>query len=295
MGYLQKPSWVKIKYKHSDKIEEIKSDVKKKGLATVCQESLCPNISECWNSGTATFMLMGEECTRGCRFCHVKTALTPKPLDPEEPRKLLDSVKSMNLTYVVLTSVDRDDLPDQGSKHLALSIKMLKKNIPNLKVEILIPDFRQEIRCVKNILDANPDVIAHNVETVKRLTPIVRDRRAGYDQSLAVLKSIKILEPNKYTKSSIMLGFGETETEIVETMKDLRNVGVSFLTIGQYLQPSKKQIKVKNYIKPEIFKKYKNIAKQQGFLYVASGTFVRSSYKAGELFITAMLEKRGNK
>ncbi|MDO8480816.1 MAG: lipoyl synthase, partial [Nanoarchaeota archaeon] len=196
MQDLVKPDWIRVTYKHDANIEAIKKDAKEKGLATVCQEARCPNIWECWSSGTATFMLMGDTCTRGCAFCHVKTARFPGKLDPLEHEKLLESIKRMNLSYVVLTSVDRDDLPDQGANHLAMCIQHLKKNLPDLRIEILIGDFQGNLSLIQHIIDARPDVLAHNIETTERLTPKVRDRRAGYRQSLAVLKGIKEMAPH---------------------------------------------------------------------------------------------------
>jgi lipoyl synthase len=291
MEALQKPQWIKVKYREGSVLQAIKSDVKAKGLATVCQEAMCPNISECWNSGTATFLLMGDTCTRGCRFCYVKTSGKPLPLDAQEPEKILSSIKRMNLSYVVLTSVDRDDLPDQGACHLARCIRYLKEQLPSLKIEILIPDFRGEKELLRKIVEAKPDVIAHNIETVERLTPSVRDRRATYRQSLSVLAAVKQLS-SIYTKSSIMVGLGETESEIENAMDDLMNEGVSFLTIGQYLQPSKKHLPVSSYVPLETFKYYEALGYEKGFLYVASGPLVRSSYKAGELFISAVIEKK---
>lgn len=272
---MQKPSWIKVRYHDNPVIQQLKNDMR--GLPTVCQESLCPNISECWSRGTATFMLMGNNCTRGCRFCSVKHAKL-KPLDLLEAEKVLHSVKLMKLKYVVLTSVDRDDLPDQGAGHLAKCIKHLKQ--AGLKVEILIPDFRGSKDLLKMVVDAEPCVLAHNVETVERLTPTVRDRRAGYKQSLQVLKMAHDLNSNIITKSSIMLGLGETQEEIERTMDDLRSVNVQLLTIGQYLQPTAKQLSVTRYIPLEMFKYYERLGYLKGFSHVASGPFVRSSYLA---------------
>ena len=291
MRDLIKPEWIRVKYRHDATIEAIKKDTKEKVLVTVCQEALCPNIWECWSSGTATFMLMGDTCTRGCAFCHVKTARVPGKLDPLEHEKLLESIRRMKLTYVVLTSVDRDDLPDQGAEHLAHCIAHLKKNLPELRIENLIPDFRGDLSLVKKIVDAGPDVLAHNIETIERLTPKVRDRRAGYRQSLAVLKGIKEMAPAIHTKSGIMAGFGEKKEEVEKAMDDLRAAGVSFLTVGQYLRPSKDQLAVREYVDPELFRHYERAGLLKGFHYVASGPFVRSSYKAGELFIEALLKR----
>ncbi|MFC1647909.1 lipoyl synthase [Nanoarchaeota archaeon] len=283
-GELEKPDWIKVRYAKNSAVEAIKKDLEGKGLATVCQESLCPNISECWGGGTATFLLMGDTCTRGCRFCFVTKSGKPPPLNPGEPNKLLESIRRMDVTYAVLTSVDRDDLVDQGSSHLARCISHLKDKMPGLRIEILIPDFRGEKELLRNIVDASPEVIAHNIEVVERLTPDVRDRRAGYRQSLDVLRNVKELDSSIYTKSSIMVGLGETKEEMLQAMDDLRSVGVDFLTIGQYLRPSHRQLAVKEYVPLETFKYYEQVAKEKGFKYVASGPFVRSSYKAGELF-----------
>ncbi len=290
---LTKPEWIKIRFEENDAFQAIKEDVARKGMATVCQSARCPNIHECWGGGTATFMLMGDTCTRGCRFCYVKTHPRPQPLDSTEPEKLLDSIKRMNLSYVVLTSVDRDDLEDQGSGHLARCIAFLKQNLPQLRIEILIPDFRGNKECIQRIIDAKPDVIAHNIETAERLTPTVRDPRAGYHQSLSVLEHINKTSPTTYTKSSIMVGLGETKEEVEKAMDDLRHVGVSFLTLGQYLQPSKRQLPVRQYVDNDTFKYYQQVGMNKGFSSVASGPFVRSSYRAGELFISSLLNKRG--
>ncbi len=290
---LIKPEWIKVKYASDDRLRAIKRDVKEKGLATVCQESLCPNISECWREGTATFMLMGDTCTRGCRFCFVKTSAHPAAPNPHEKEQLLSSIGRMQLSYVVLTSVDRDDLPDQGAEHLAACITYLKQHMPQLRIEILIPDFQGKEELIQQLIDANPDVIAHNIETVGRLTPRVRDRRAGYRQSISVLRFLKQAAPALLTKSSIMVGLGETQEEVAQAMDDLRSVHVDFLTIGQYLRPSKKQLPVFSYVHPDTFKYYEKIGLEKGFSYVASGPFVRSSYRAGELFIRAMLDRQG--
>lgn len=260
-------------------------------LATVCQEAKCPNIGECWAGGTATFMLMGEVCTRGCRFCAVKTGNPKGKLDEQEPEKVGETIAQLNLEYVVLTSVNRDDLPDQGSGHFARTIQTLKKNDPDLIVEVLTPDFRGREDLVKILVDAAPDVFAHNVETVERLTSKVRDPRAGYRQSLDVLAQVKKFNPKMYTKSSIMLGLGETDEEILQAMRDLREVGCDVITFGQYLQPTRRHLKVIEFITPEKFKFWEETALAMGFMYCASGPLVRSSYKAGEFFIKGIIEK----
>jgi len=287
-----KPEWFKIK-PPSEKYEEVKQTIKKYGLTTICVEGKCPNLSECWSGGTATFMVLGEVCTRGCRFCNVKTAAKGVPVDEQEPQKLVQALKEMNaFDYIVITSVDRDDLPDQGSVHFANCIRAVKQAMPNMLVEVLIPDFRGDLKLLKNIVDAKPDVIAHNVETVERLQRTTRDIRANYKQSLAILEATKKMDPNIITKSAIMVGLGETEPEVTQTMKDLRNIGVTIFTIGQYLRPTQKHLKIVDYVHPDQFKRYETIGEQLGFAFVASGPFVRSSYKAGELFIKNIVKKQ---
>jgi len=287
---LRKPEWLTIRPpKNSDKVNFIKENLGKFNLHTVCGESHCPNIAECWSSGTATFMVMGDTCTRGCRFCNVKTRYIGTTLDKDEPKKLADAVKNLELDYIVITSVDRDDLEDYGSGHFAECIKELKKN--KIMVEVLIPDFKGNYDCIKKIVDSKPDVIAHNVETVRSLQRKVRDPRANYEQSLKVLKTVKDLDKNIFTKSSIMLGLGEEDDEVIETMNDLRKISVDFLTLGQYLRPSKRHLAVVEYVHPDKFKFFEIKGKELGFKYVASGPFVRSSYKAGELFVKSVLKR----
>jgi len=282
---LGKPEWLKIAPPTTGSFSGIKQTISERKLHTVCQEAHCPNMSECWSGGTATFMVMGDTCTRGCRFCAVKTAAKGTPLDPNEPRNLAESVKEMGLDYVVITSVDRDELPDQGAGHFAKCIEELHKQAPEVLVEVLIPDFRGDENLIKTIVDAKPTVIAHNIETVKRLQRTVRDGRANYEQSLKVLRTVKEMNPEIYTKSSIIVGFGEKSEEIIETMKDLRANKADIVTLGQYLRPSDWHVQVSEYVTPETFKFYEQKGKEIGFMYVASGPFVRSSYKAGELFV----------
>lgn len=267
----------------------VRSTVNSSNIATVCEEAHCPNRTECWSGGTATFMLMGDTCTRGCRFCSVKTSAKPNPLDPAEPENLAKALNEWELSYIVLTSVDRDDLVDGGSNHLAECVRKVKLEHPNMKIEILIPDFKGDPLAIQNIVDARPEVIAHNIETVQRLTPKVRDRRATYNQSLDVLKLIKKMDSSRYTKSSIMVGLSETKEEVIETMKDLRNVGVDFLTIGQYMRPTLKHLPVKEYLPLEMYQYYQKIGEDLGFKYVASNPLVRSSYRAGEFFIENLI------
>ena len=287
-----KPSWLKVKAPGGERYQHIKKRARQLKLATVCEEAQCPNIGECWSGGTATFMVMGEICTRGCRFCAVQTRRKGVELDPEEPLNVAQAIAEMELDYVVVTSVDRDDLELQGADHFAACIREIKRLNPNTLVEVLIPDFCGRQDLLQLVIDANPDVIAHNIECVERLTRKVRDPRAGYQQSLDVLKNIKASAPNMHTKSSIMVGVGETTEEVLAAMLDLRAVGCDFLTVGQYLQPNKKLLKVDDFITPETFESYENLGLKMGFTYVASGPLVRSSYKAGEFFIANHLRKQ---
>ena len=262
------------------------------GLSTVCEEARCPNMGECWNGGTATLMLMGDVCTRGCRFCHVKTGNPKGKLDEKEPEKVARTISLLNLSYVVLTSVDRDDLPDEGAGHFAETVSFVKKQIPSIMVEVLTPDFKGQYSLIDKVLLSQPDVFAHNIETVKKLTPLVRDPRAGYDQSLKVLSRAKEHSPSIYTKSSLMLGLGEKEEEVLQTLRDLRTVGCDIVTFGQYLRPSRRHLPVKEYISPGKFKSWKMEAENLGFLYSASGPLIRSSYRAGEFFLESLIKKR---
>lgn len=286
---MHKPEWLKILPPTTEKFHDIKLVLRAHSLHTVCEEAHCPNISECWSGGTATFMVMGDTCTRACKFCAVKTGYPAGPLDKNEPENLASAVSKMNLDYVVITSVDRDDLPDQGAGHFADCINAIKEKTPEIIVEVLIPDFRGNTELIGKVIEAGPHVIAHNVETVKRLQRKARDPRAGYEQSLSVLKHVKKVNPRIYTKSSIMLGLGEQDEEVIEAMKDLRRIGVDILTIGQYLRPSSWHLVVEEFVHPEKFLWFKEEAEKLGFLYVASGPFVRSSYRAGELFIKNIL------
>jgi lipoic acid synthetase len=281
----------------------LKKDVRRLKLATVCEEAKCPNIGECWGGGdgpeedrvaTATVMLMGDTCTRGCRFCSVKTARAPAPLDPAEPQHVGEAVADWGLDYVVLTSVDRDDVFDGGASHIARTIESLKRENPSLLVECLTPDFQGNREHVELVARAGLDVYAHNIETVERLQRRVRDPRANYAQTLQVLEWAKAAAPNTITKTSIMLGFGETSAEVEQTMRDLRTAGVEILTLGQYLRPTKKHMKVSAYITPAAFEQYKLMGESLGFAFVASGPMVRSSYRAGELFVSNILRQREN-
>ena len=264
------------------------------GLHTVCEEAHCPNIGECWGGGTATFMLLGDTCTRGCRFCAVKSGNPNLMVDELEPVKIAIALSEMKLSYVVLTSVDRDDLPDGGAGHFARTIAETKKRNPGLLIEVLTPDFRGDAGSVGTIVKAHPDVFAHNIETVERLQRKARDIRAGYRQSLDVLKAVKKIDQSIYTKSSIMLGLGETDSEIKKSMRDLRDIDVDVLAIGQYLRPSSWHLEVEDYVSPSKFEELREIGESMGFKYVASGPLVRTSYRAGEYFIENMIRKSPN-
>ena len=289
---LIKPQWLKIKLEVNDNFSNIKTTLRQNSLHTVCESAHCPNISECWNGGTVTFMLMGDTCTRGCKFCAVKTGNPMQKLDADEPRKLAKALAEIKLfDYVVLTSVNRDDLHDGGSSHFAECISEIKKAYPEIIVEVLIPDFKGDVAALKKIIDSKPEVIAHNIETIERLQRKVGDPRANYSQSLQVLENVKKLNPKIYTKSSIMVGLGETDEEVIQSMKDLRKINVGILTIGQYLRPTDWHIAVNEYVPPEKFKYFKQKALELGFLFCASGPFVRSSYKAGELFVKNVVNK----
>jgi lipoic acid synthetase len=287
----RKPGWLRVGVPGGERYGRVRDTLRGLQLHTVCAEAHCPNVAECWGGGTATVMLMGDTCTRGCRFCQVKTAARPPALDADEPRHVADAVRQLHLDYVVVTSVDRDDLPDGGAAHFAEAIRRLKE-IPGLLVEVLTPDFQGDPEAVRTVGRAAPDVFANNIETVRRLTPAVRDGRAAYDQTLGVLARMKAEFPAVVTKSSIMVGLGESAAEVEEAMRDLRAVGVDVLTLGQYLRPSAWHLPVVEFVTPETFAGYEQLGRAHGFRYVASGPLVRSSYRAGELFVKGMLEAR---
>lgn len=264
-------------------------------LNTVCEEAQCPNIGECWNGGTGTIMLLGDTCTRGCKFCAVKTDQAPPEPDPDEPMNTALAVAQWGIDYVVLTSVDRDDMPDGGAGHFAKTVELLKIAKPSIRVECLVSDFAGDHEAVGTLAVSGLDVFAHNVETVERLQPYVRDKRANYQQSLGVLKAAKAkaAEAGKrvYTKTSLMLGLGETRDEVLQAMTDMRAADVDVLTLGQYLRPTEHHLAVVDYVTPGEFEWYREQAETMGFRYVASGPMVRSSYKAGEFFMEAMMEQ----
>jgi lipoyl synthase len=276
----KKPDWLKVKLPSGGAYQEVKKTVKDHRLSTVCEEAMCPNLAECWNAGTATIMLMGSVCTRACRFCAVDTGNPRGRLDPDEPRLAAESVFLMGLKYVVLTSVDRDDLPDGGAEHYARCVRAIKERNPGTAVEALTPDFQGVHAHVQAVLDSGIEVYAQNVETVKRLTHPVRDPRASYEQTLDVLAYAKRARPDVLTKTSLMLGLGETDDEIVEALRDLRAIGVDIVTFGQYLRPTAAHLPVERWVPPADFARYRQIGLEMGFLEVVSGPLVRSSYRA---------------
>jgi len=291
----RKPDWLRVRPPAGENYVHLKGLLRSLDLHTVCEEAHCPNVWECWGGGTATIMLMGDTCTRGCRFCAVTSGNPHGVLDIDEPRKVAIALSELDLTYVVLTSVDRDDLPDGGAAHFARTVREIKARSPRIIVEALIPDFQGDLEAVRTVVDGGVDVLDHNVETVERLQATVRDRRASYRQSLAVLEGAKGMREDLFTKSSIMLGLGETEDEVVRTMRDLRAAVVDILTLGQYLRPSTWHLAVEEYIPPETFDRFREIGESMGFLYVASGPLVRSSYRAGEFFLEKVIHARRNR
>ncbi|KAI0068399.1 lipoic acid synthase [Artomyces pyxidatus] len=298
------PSFLKTSIPSGASFSKIKKDLRGLGLHTVCEEARCPNIGDCWGgkegatpeegkrAATATIMLMGDTCTRGCRFCSVKTSKAPPPLDPHEPENTAEAISRWGLGYIVMTSVDRDDLADSGAHHFAETIRKTKQKAPQILVEALTGDMGGNLEHVSVVAKSGLDVYAHNVETVEALTPFVRDRRATFRQSLKVLEHAK-KEGVRVTKTSIMLGVGESEDQIMDALRELRKVDVDVVTFGQYMRPTKKHMKVERYVEPAEFDRWKQVAEDMGFLYVASGPLVRSSYKAGEYFIENVLRNKG--
>lgn len=273
---LRKPEWLKIKLPSTQAHKHVNGLVLSSNLHTICESGNCPNAGDCWGRGTATFMILGDICTRSCKFCNVQTG-KPLPVDINEPTKIAQSIKALNLKHAVITSVDRDDLEDGGAEIWAKTIQAIKTTTPKVTIEVLIPDFNNDPKLIKKVIDAQPEVISHNLETVDRLTPVVRSK-AKYKTSLSVLK--QIADSGIVAKSGIMLGLGESEEEIVQTMDDLRSINCKVLTIGQYLQPTRKHYPVKAYIHPNKFKEYETIGLEKGFSFVESSPLVRSSYKA---------------
>ncbi len=279
----RKPKWLRIKSQNSSKFRELKEIVSHKKLHTVCEEAMCPNIQECWSHGTATFMLLGSVCTRACKFCAVDTGNPKGQIDAKEPEKVANSIAQMNLKYAVLTSVNRDDLEDGGAMHFAQTVVSTKKEAPGVIIEALVPDFLGKRESIETLLDSNVEVFAQNLETVNRLTHQVRDHRAGYEQTLEVLAYAKKYSPKTISKTSLMLGLGESEDELLESFNDIRSVGVDVLTLGQYMRPTINHLPVERWYSPEEFQYMKKLALDIGFKEVASGPLVRSSYRADKI------------
>jgi len=281
----RKPKWLRARMPSGEAFEAVRRNVREHSLSTVCEESMCPNIGECWNNGTATIMVMGSICTRACRFCAVDTGNPKGWLDAAEPENTARSIQLMKLKYVVLTSVDRDDLNDGGAAHYAACVRESKRLNPDTAIEALTPDFQGRLEDVETVLDSGIEVFAQNVETVKRLTHPVRDPRAGYQQTLDVLAHARVYRPAVLTKTSLMLGLGETDDEILETMDDLRRIRVDILTLGQYLQPTVNHLPVERFVTPAQFESYRRKGLAKGFLEVVAGPLVRSSYRADKVLL----------
>jgi len=283
----RKPEWLRVKLPTSPTYGKVLKIFKKYRLHTVCEEALCPNIAECWESGTGTIMILGDVCTRSCRFCAVTKGNPMGKVDETEPLRVAMAAKELGLKYLVLTSVCRDDLPDGGASHFAKTIETVRQYCEDIMVEALIPDFRGDESSIRRVVDAGPDVLCHNVETVYRLSHIARDKRASFQLSLSVLKKAKEINPKLTTKTSFMLGLGETEEDVVRTLELIRDANVDIVFMGQYLRPSREKIHlpVKEYVSPSIFDKYRKTAESMGFKLVVAGPLVRSSYKAAEFFI----------
>lgn len=285
----RKPPWLKVRAPGGDSYLRIKQTLRDLDLYTVCEEARCPNVGECWGAGTATVMVLGHTCTRGCRFCAVTTGNPRGAVDPREPEHVGRALSKLGLRYVVLTMVDRDDLLDGGAAHVAETVRALRRHQPELLVETLVGDFGGRSRDVDSVLAAEPDVFAHNVEVTRRLTPLIRDNRCAYERSLGVLAHAKQRAPDRFVKSSIMVGIGESDDEVLETLSDLRAAGVDVVTLGQYLRPTPKHAPVARWVPPETFARFEREGLEMGFSFVASGPLVRSSYHAAEGFIEARL------
>jgi lipoyl synthase len=292
-GARGKPAWLKVRAPGGSEYRRLKQTLRKLDLHTVCEEARCPNVGECWSAGTATVMILGDTCTRGCRFCAVKTGNPRGGVDPREPEHVARALAELELKYAVLTMVDRDDLLDGGAEHVALTVSALKRRRPSMLVETLVGDFRGNLSAIDTIIEARPDVFAHNLEVTRALTPHIRDARCSYDRSLDVLRHAKAGAPDRLTKSSLMVGLGEGEGEVIEAMADLRRAHVDIVTVGQYLRPTPKHAAVERYVTPEEFGRYERAGREMGFQFVASGPLVRSSYHAAEAFVAAAMSPGG--
>lgn len=291
----QKPNWLKVRAPGGENYSRIKQTLRGLTLHTVCEEARCPNVGECWSQGTATVMVLGDTCTRGCRFCAVKSGKPNGVVDAEEPEHVASAIAKLGLRYVVLTMVDRDDLPDGGAAHVRDTVSAIHRLSPGVRVETLVGDFAGNFADIDTLLSSGPEVFGHNIEVVRRLTPLVRDQRCRYDRSMEVLAYAHQLvlqqgegaAGTRYVKSSIMVGVGETDEEVEETLRDLRQAGVDIVTLGQYLRPSPRHLAVDRYVPPERFAHFKQVGEALGFSFVASGPLVRSSYHAAEAFVGA--------
>jgi lipoyl synthase len=288
--FAPKPAWLKVRAPGGERYNELKQTFRALDLHTVCEEARCPNVGECWSEGTATIMLLGDVCTRGCRFCAVTTGDPRGAVDVREPEHVARALSRLELQYVVMTMVDRDDLLDGGASHVARTVSRLKELRPDMLVETLLGDFAGRLEYVATTVDARPDVWAHNIEVVERLQRTIRDVRCGYEKSLSVLRYVKQRDAKTITKSSIMVGIGETDDEVLQTMRDLRAAGVDIVTLGQYLRPSARHAEVKRFVDPDTFAMYETEGNKMGFALTASGPLVRSSYKAAEVFVSSILK-----
>lgn len=287
---LRKPKWIRVKAPTSKGYAKTRKIVKDKGLVTVCEEAACPNIGECWEKSHATFMILGEICTRACAFCNITTGI-PSAVDVNEPAKIAEAVKEMQLQHVVITSVDRDDLADGGAQHFVDVIKAIRAASPKTTIEILTPDFLRKSGAIDTVIDARPDVFNHNLETVPRLYLKIRPG-ARYYHSLRLLEQVKERDPSQFTKSGLMVGLGETKEEVMQVMDDMRSAGIDFLTIGQYLQPTRKHAAIDRFVTPQEFKAYETIARAKGFLLVSATPLTRSSYHADSDFLKLQSARR---
>lgn len=294
-GRAPKPPWLRVRAPGGEQYAHLKQVLRERGLHTVCEEARCPNVGECWGGGTATFMVLGDVCTRGCRFCAVHSGNPGGRTDADEPAKLAGAIGAMGLQYVVLTMVNRDDLSDEGAAHVAACIRAIKAAAPEVMVEALVGDFSGRRELVDVVCEARPEVLAHNIETVESMQALVRDRRCSFERSLAVLEHARAHRAAPYTKSSIMLGVGERPDEVRAAMRALRGRGVDFLTLGQYLQPTPAHLPVREFVDPQVFDAYRRDGEDMGFRYVAAGPLVRSSYRAGELFIRTLVRSTGDR
>jgi lipoic acid synthetase len=292
VGKQEKPPWLKVRLPGAGSYYDVRRRLGALEVHTVCEEARCPNAAECWGGGTATFMILGDVCTRGCRFCAVKTGRPAGPPDPEEPARVAAAAAELGLRYVVLTSVDRDDLPDGGAEHFARTVRAILDRVPDVTVEVLTPDFGRSDEAPETIASSGAKVLGHNVETVRDLTPKVRDRRCSFDRSLEVLRAYRRLQPGLLTKSSLLLGLGETRAQVEETLSELRAAGVDWVTLGQYLRPTHRHAEVARYVEPAEFDELGQLARELGFPLVTSGPLVRSSYRAAEHRVEGILARR---